>query len=243
VDETSDPNVTFGAIRALMQEEHGAPKWRARALGLLRRAHASHPVEYREQWVPYLAGFTAHWGEPLATLTSVGALHTWHEITPFARFELELDRQGEGTLGDDAQWRALPSREALSMVSSLAIVFDLSLESVSLAPVLSSPHATAISALRLWSCRCLGDRAAVAIADSPIAPQLTSLDIQLCGVGGLGARALARSESLSQLTRLVVRPLTDEARQVFERSSVLAPGVCDLRERPRRPSRRTETPD
>jgi len=225
MSDTTDPpslHEVFGALRALMQEEPDAPRWRLRAFKMLRQAWKNHPDEYQDEWVPYLAGFPKHWEEPLTVMLSLEALEMWHQIIPFARFDFQNQ--------EPVRWKSFEASVAFSAVSSLTIEHDKTFDAAKLGRLLHSPRAQALSTLRLKECRKLGNDAASLVVASPVATQLRELSIRLCDMDVEGARILSEAESLSGLTSLrLCHQITAEGRRLIDESVVLPEGVRESR--------------
>lgn len=183
----------FGRLRELMNQGQLDHNQRDLVWRLVDHVFERAPERYREQWVPYMAGFPHHFEEALREVRSLEDLERAHELVPHARWRLFYDAsRGQGL-------EVLASSELLTHVGELLL--GTGGDTAGLAALVHSPHLESPRWLSLQH-SALGDEDAEVLAQAPALASLRQLSLRSNEVGDAGVVALAQSAHLSGLEHL-----------------------------------------
>lgn len=211
----------FGTLRALMQKATLSDK--SSLLTWLIDIEATDPDRYHTQWVPYLAGFSHHWAESLATVDTIDALEHMVRVAPFAWFTFDgsawtgLKRhaisQGKippngyppGFLNaygfNDQKMAELVETPALKRVIHLNLVWgNLTHEGVAM--LAQCAWLTDLKALELRYHYNITDEGLHALIQSPYITQLEHLDVSQTSSSAASFIALTQSPFAQNLKEL-----------------------------------------
>lgn len=210
----------FGHLRSLLNQPTLTDADAKRLMTYVGIAYRTDTERYKQEWLPYIAGFARHFGDDFATLTSLDDLIQACDMLPFARWRLHIDDQDFGD--DDAlklsempelgavsslwlYWvwikaqgaRALAKAPQLSGVRHLRFGGEF-LNDQSLCNMLRSPYLGGVESLELWAPDVYHDDWVGALAESSCVNVVRTL---LLGVSwwGNGPALLSRPNIFQRL--------------------------------------------
>ena len=173
----------FAELRSLMHVAMQDERWSFRVWTLINKAHQYHREVYFAQWQPYLSGFSHQWNRPLSVLHRLEQFDEVMDITPFARFGLNLRNKRL----EDQDVETLVANPHFVAITDLWLDHNDLGDKAALA-IASSPYATSLERLSIAHCS-LTDEGLESLFSSPHLSSLSSLDVNnnLISANGLSS--------------------------------------------------------